>query len=57
MPEFHDQGIVVPEEEYDELDAEREEEDKCNTRKDKKSLFYQRTGGIFIAACTVFNIA
>ena len=32
------------------LDAERGEEDKCNTRKNKPSLFYRRSGGIFIAS-------
>ena len=41
---------VLPEEEYDQLDAERGEDDKCNTRKNKQSLFYRRSAGVFIAS-------
>ena len=49
LPECQEK-FVLPEDEYDALDAERAEENKCNTRKDKNSLFYRRSGGIFIAS-------
>ena len=38
LPEFQD-TYVLPEEEYDQLDAQRGEEDKCNTRKNRVGSF------------------
>ena len=49
LPEVQD-TYVLPEEEYDQLDAQRGEEDKCNTRKNKNGIFYRHSAGIFIAS-------